>query len=61
MQPKKQLKVQYIGIFWAWVDLPPLIHAMSEKKLLFFIEAFPKEVSMRHYVDSSGSYSVLLY
>ena len=62
MQPKKQLKVQYIGIFeeidsfyWpkmhflkegqkirAWVDPPPLIRAMPERKHFFFIEAFPK-------------------
>ena len=53
MQPKKQLKVQYIGIFEeinflkegqkirAWVDPPPLIQAMPERKRLFSIEAFP--------------------
>ena len=55
MQPKKQLKVQYIGIFEeidslltknallkrgpkirAWVDPPPLIQAMPERKRFFF-------------------------
>ena len=56
MQPKKQLKVQYIGIFeeidsfyppkmlflkegrkiWAWVDPPPLIRTMPERKQFFF-------------------------
>ena len=55
MQPKKQLKVQYIGIFeeidsfyWpklqllkkgqksrAWVDPPPLILEMPERKRFF--------------------------
>ena len=55
MQPKKQLKIQYIGIFeeidsfyWpkmhflkegqkirAWVDPPPLIRAMPERKRFF--------------------------
>ena len=63
MQPKKQLKVQYIGIFeeidsfyWpkmhllkegqkirAWVDPPPLIWAMPERKRFFSsIDPFPK-------------------
>ena len=57
MQPKKQLKVQYIGIFeeidsfyWpkmhflkkgqkirAWVDPPPLIRAMPERKRFFVL------------------------
>ena len=61
MQPKKQLKVQYIGIFeeidsfyWpkmhflkkgqkirAWVDPPPIIRAMPERKRFFLIEVFP--------------------
>ena len=55
MQPKKQLKVQYIGIFeemdsfywpkmhflkegqkiWPWVDPPPLIRVMPERKRFF--------------------------
>ena len=62
MQPKKQLKVQYIGIFeeidsfyWpkmhflkegqkirAWVDHPPIIRAMPERKRFFTIAVFPK-------------------
>ena len=61
MQPKKELKVQYIGIFeeidsfyWptmhflkegqkiqAWVDPPPIIRAMPERKRFFSIDPFP--------------------
>ena len=64
MQPKKQLKVQYIGIFeeidsfywpkmhllkegqkiWAWVDPPPIIRAMPERKRFFSIDAFPNKI-----------------
>ena len=66
MQPKKQLKVQYIGIFeekdsiyWpkmhflkegqkirAWVDPPPLIRAMPERKRSFSIDVFPNSVCL---------------
>ena len=56
MQPKKQLKVQYIGIFEeikmhfkkegqkirAWVDPPPIIRAMPERKRFFSVDPFPK-------------------
>ena len=51
MQPKKQLKVQYIGIFeeinsFYWPKIHFLkegqkILAMPERKRFFFIEAFP--------------------
>ena len=73
MQPKKQLKVQYIGIFeeiysfyWpkmhflkkgqkirAWVDPPPLIRAMPERKRFFFIDVFPKIMSAI-YIEMRG-------
>ena len=61
MQIKKQLKIQYIGIFeeidsfyWqkmhilkegqkirAWVDPPPIIRAMPERKRFFPVDPFP--------------------
>ena len=68
MQPKKQLKVQYIGIFleidsfyWpkmhfqkrgpknlgmGWVDPPPIIRAMPERKRFFSIDPFPHVVKL---------------
>ena len=56
MQPKKQLKVQYIGIFLLTKNAflkggpknsgmgrpPPIIRAMPERKRLPFIDLFPK-------------------
>ena len=65
MQPKKQLKVQYIGIFeeidsfyWpkiqAWVDTPPLIRAMPERKRFFLIDPFPKAKNAAIYAFFSG-------
>ena len=75
MQPKKQSKVQYIGIFeeidsfylakmlflnkgqknWAWVDPPPLIRAMPDRKRFFLLMSSLSSIK----VDSDQSEAYL--